>query len=194
MIDNNLVLKYYGQPPYYRNKLTGLIETLPNRIRLPDGSTRTDPSQWSNDPEILELSGFMITEITQEDINLKMPSLEEAKQQKLEVLDQVWKEKIKSGWETPYGWSLGLDISDVTLLMGAFLLLKEASALGLQNLTTIIDTEGVSHELNIQDLTSLMLAYGQARSQLSQADSLLRLQIKSSTTIEELEGINYGNA
>jgi hypothetical protein len=136
----------------------------------------------------------MITEITQEDINLKMPSLEEAKQQKLEALDEVWKEKIKSGWATPYGWSLGLDISDVTLLMGAFLLLKEASALGLQNSTTIIDIEGVSHELNIQDLTSLMLAYGQARSQLSQEDSLLRLQIKSSTTIEELEGINYGNA
>ena len=194
MVDNNLVLKYYGEPPHYRNKFTGLIETLPNRIRLPDGSTRTDPSQWSNDPEILELSGFMITEVTQEDINVKMPSLEEAKQQKLEALNEVWKEKIKSGWETPHGWSLGLDISDVTLLMGAFLLLKEASALGLQNSTTIIDIEGVSHELNIQDLTSLMLAYGQARSQLSQEDSLLRLQIKSSTTIEELEEINYGNA
>lgn len=193
-MNNELVFQYYGNPPYFRNKSTGLIEQPPNRIRLPDGSTRTDFSQWSKDSEILDLAGFVITEVTQEDIDRKKPSLEELKKQKLKAVDDAWQEKIKSGWQTPYGWSLGLDISDVTLLMGAFLLLKEASPLGLQNSTTIIDSQGITHELNIQDFTSLMLAYGQARAQLSQEDCSLRLQIKSSTTIEELEGINYGSA
>lgn len=194
MVDPALVLQYYGNPPYYRNKVSGFIEPLPLRVRLPDGSTRTDPSQWASDPEILELAGYELSDITQNDIDIKKPNLEDLRKQKLDILDEAWKNAIKDGWVTPYGWSLGLDISDVTLLMGAFLLLKEASALGLQSATTIIDTLGLSHEINLSDLTYLMLSYGQHRSQLSQQDSLIRTQIKTSTTIEELEGINYGSA
>jgi len=196
MIDSNLIITYYGNPPYYRNLSNGLVEKLPNRIRLPDGSTRTDPSQWAADPIILELAGYETTTINQADIDRKIPpppSFEDLKRAKLAELDQRWQQIIKQGWETPYGWSLGLDFSDVTLLTGAFLLLKEANSLGLQNSTSIIDTDGTSHEINLSDLTSLMLAYGQYRSQLSQEDALIRTQIKSATTPEELDEVNYGS-
>ena len=51
----------------YRNTSTGRIEPLPWRVRLPDGSTRTDPEQWANNPEVLAASGFVVTERTPED-------------------------------------------------------------------------------------------------------------------------------
>jgi hypothetical protein len=51
----------------YRNTATGRIEPLPWRVRLPDGSTRTDPEQWASDPEVLSASGFVVTERTPED-------------------------------------------------------------------------------------------------------------------------------
>jgi hypothetical protein len=56
----------------YRNTLTGRIEPLPWRVRLPDGSTRTNPEQWENDPEALAASGFVVTERTPED-DLELP-------------------------------------------------------------------------------------------------------------------------
>lgn len=51
----------------YRNLSTGRIEPLPWRVRMPDGSTRTDPDQWANDPEAVAASGFVVTERTPED-------------------------------------------------------------------------------------------------------------------------------
>jgi len=51
----------------YRNIATGRIEPLPWRVRLADGSTRTDPDQWASDPVALEASGFVVTERTPAD-------------------------------------------------------------------------------------------------------------------------------
>ncbi len=51
----------------YRNLATGRIEPLPWRVRMPDGSTRTDPDQWSSEPDALAASGFVVTEWTPED-------------------------------------------------------------------------------------------------------------------------------
>lgn len=192
MIDPQIALSYYGEPPYFRNKNTNMVEKLPIRIRLPDGSTRTDPSQWSQDPSLLELAGYELTELTQQDIEIKMPpppTLDELKIQKNKELDGIWEQKVKSGWQTPQGWNLGLDISDVTLLTGAFLLLKESVGLGLGSSTTIIDTNGTSHEVSLPDLTMLMLAYGQHRSNLSQQYANLKNQISNATNKEELEEI-----
>lgn len=85
----------------------------------------------------------------------------------LEQLDKEWAETLKAGWETPYGWKLGLEIADVTLLTGAYTLAKEAAPLNLP-LPEIIDTTGAPHTFNdIQEFTALMLQYGQARAALS---------------------------
>ena len=51
----------------YRNTATGFISPLPWRVRMPDGSTRTDPEQWASDPAALAAAGYIVTERTPED-------------------------------------------------------------------------------------------------------------------------------
>lgn len=74
---------------------------------------------------------------------------------------------IADGFTTPGGWKLGLTEADVTLLTGQFVLAKEAAAADL-DLPPVVDMAGVPHQLaSIEELTELMLLYGQARAALS---------------------------
>ncbi len=116
--------------------------------------------------------------------------LEKIKLEKIKLLDESWKVRLRTGWETPYGYNLGIDISDVTLLNGAFTLAKEASLMGMNNPTSIVDLDGASHSLSLQDLTTLMLQYGQARASLSNSYASIKQSINMATTTEELEAIN----
>ena len=109
--------------------------------------------------------------------------------QKIEELDNNWQKVLKNGWETPYGWSLGIDISDITLLTGAFMLAKEASNMGFSDTVSIIDKNGDSHSLNLQDLTTLMLQYGQFRALASSNYASKKELIKNASTIQELTNI-----
>lgn len=82
-------------------------------------------------------------------------------------LDDWFAEMTAPGFDTGHGWRIGMTPQDVSLLTGQFVLSKEADAAGL-DLPPIIDTEGVPHSLeSIEELTALMLAYGQARAALS---------------------------
>ena len=112
--------------------------------------------------------------------------LEKAKLEKLEEVDEEWKTILEAGWETSYGWSLGIDVSDVALLNGNFVLAKEAASLGITDPVFVVDTTGQSHAFNLADLTSLMLQYGQAIALLSSQDETKRTAIKNTTTIEGL--------
>lgn len=116
--------------------------------------------------------------------------LEKAKLLKLQQLDAAWAQIVKTGWATPAGWHMGLDISDVTLLTGAFMLAKEAANIGLNAPAHIIDTVGVTHELSLAQLTELMLVYGQTRSALSGAYAATRQAITGAATQEELAAIS----
>lgn len=116
--------------------------------------------------------------------------LEKQRYSKLQELDSNWKEVLKNGWTTSYGYKLGIDIQDITLLNGAFTLAKEASSMGMNDPTSIVDLDGVSHSLNLQDLTILMLQYGQARASLSNSYAAIKQSINEATTIEELEAID----
>jgi len=115
--------------------------------------------------------------------------LEKAKLEKLESVDKEWTATLANGWATPYGWKLGLDIQDVALLNGNFTLAKEAANLGVTDPVFVIDTDGEAHEFSLQDLTMLMLQYGQARAALSSQDAAKRKAIKNATTIEELNNL-----
>jgi hypothetical protein len=115
--------------------------------------------------------------------------LYKAKLEKLEQVDISWKTTMSNGWTTPYGWKLGTDNQDVTLLTGAFILAKEANNMGLSTTGTIIDMDGKSHELSLQDMTILMIQYGQFRSQISSQDALKRDLINNAISIEDLEQI-----
>lgn len=115
--------------------------------------------------------------------------LTEAKIDKIKVLDIDWESQLQNGFNTGYGWKLGLKNSDITLLTGAFLLGKEAAQMGLSQDTTIVDSDGISRILSINDLTILMLQYGQYRTTLSTEYSNKKNQIENATSIEELNNI-----
>lgn len=115
--------------------------------------------------------------------------LEKAKLEKLEELDKDWEATLNNGWTTPYGWKLGLSTQDIALLNGNFTLAKEAASMGITDPVFVIDTDGESHEFDLQDLTMLMLQYGQARAILSSQDATKRKAIKNATTIEELNNL-----
>lgn len=84
----------------------------------------------------------------------------------LRGVDAWFAGEVAKGYATADGWKLGLSESDVTLLTGQFVLAKEAAAAGLL-LPPVIDTAGVPHSLTLEELTSLMLAYGGYRAALS---------------------------
>mgnify|MGYP001261226437 FL=1 len=115
--------------------------------------------------------------------------LEKTKLEKLEEVDAEWKTILEAGWQTPYGWSLGIDIADVALLNGNFVLAKEAAGMGITDPVFVVDTTGESHAFNLADLTALMLQYGQARAVLSSQDAAKRTAINNANTIEELDNL-----
>ena len=112
-----------------------------------------------------------------------------AKNAQLRKLDANWQATISAGWVTPHGWKLGLDISDVTLLSGAFMLAKEAANMGIDTPAHIIDTDGATHALSLAELTTLMLGYGQARAAASAADAAVRQAINNAATLAELNAV-----
>lgn len=112
-----------------------------------------------------------------------------AKNDKLREIDAAWQAAVATGWATPYGWKLGITTQDVTLLMGAFILAKEAAAMGLPDTVSIIDTDGASHSLALAELTQLMLMYGQARSELSSIDAARREAVKNATSVADAQAI-----
>ena len=80
--------------------------------------------------------------------------------------DAWYAEQLEAGFVSSEGISLGMATDDVALLTGNYVLAKEASALGL-GIPPVIDKDGVPHALEIDDLTTLMLEYGQHRAALS---------------------------
>jgi hypothetical protein len=84
---------------------------------------------------------------------------------------------------------LGIDIPDVALLNGNFVLAKEAAGMGITDPVFVVDTTGESHAFNLADLTALMLQYGQARAVLSSQDAAKRTAINNANTIEELDNL-----
>lgn len=175
----------------YRNLTTGRIEPLPWRVRLADGSTRTDPEQWASDPDALAAAGFEETTRTQEDDDYDYAAaFKAAYAAKLAEIDAAWQTKLSVGWMPPgEDFSLGIDIPDVTLLLGAYTLSKDAAALGLPDEVAIIDTAGGLHTYNSQLLTPLLLQYGSARATMSATDAMLRQQLAAATTLEEIAAI-----
>lgn len=87
--------------------------------------------------------------------------------QRLAAVDAWFADALAAGFATAEGWKLGLTQGDVTLLTGNYVLAREAAALGMP-IPPVIDTDGVAHEMEeIEELTAIMLAYGQHRAALS---------------------------
>jgi len=192
-----IIEQYFGPAPYYRNLKTGMVDKLPFRVRLSDGSTRTDPSQYSFDPNVLADIGYEITEVVQEDIDKVVPSLETLKSDRINEAQYLFNYKISQGFIVPDGFSmsgskLGLTVDDVALLTGAFLLLKEGVALGIAETVSIIDIDGHTHSLTLNEMTAIMLQYGTYRANISKNYANLVDSINMCNSIEELNNIEIG--
>lgn len=146
----------------------------------------------NNENLYVEFSDYIPTESETLLINNILSSwpLVKAKSNKIVLLDNNWREIVKTGWQSPNGYNLGIDVSDVALLNGAFTLAKEASNIGINDPATIVDINGQSHSMSLQDLTLLMLQYGQARSLLSNTYATIKQSINSASSLEELESID----
>ena len=112
-------------------------------------------------------------------------SLEQAKFNKLQNIEQEWRSLEILGWDSGQGYSLGITPSDVALLVGVFSLAKEAAALGLElpHLISMANTP-ISFS-TIQEMTMLLLQYGQARSNMASSFAARRKAVADATTIEE---------
>lgn len=140
----------------YRDKKGVAHLSLPDRIRLLDGSTRTDSSQWIKDPAIREETGWSESVLTQEDIDILFPTPPEPEIPE----DMVW---LVSGYDTGMGWKLGWFPQDVALLTGLYVLAKRSAELNMEVPIVVTDTEGNSHSLSFEEFETLMLDYGHKR-------------------------------
>jgi len=128
--------------------------SLPFRVALPDGTTRTDPSQWSEDADVLAATGWSRSTLTQEDLDALYPPAPEP----------TW---LEAGYETPQGWRLGWQADDVALLTGLYVLAARANQLGVTQPVVVTDMDGERHTLTFAEFEGLMLAYGAARAAAS---------------------------
>ena len=131
--------------------------SLPFRVTLPDGSTRTDPTQWSEDADVLAATGWTRSTLTQADIDLLYPPAPPPP-------EPTW---LELGFETPNGWRLGWQPDDVALLTGLYVLAARANELGVTQPVVVTDMAGERHTLTFAEFEGLMLAYGAARAAAS---------------------------
>jgi len=127
---------------------------LPFRVQLLDGTTRTDPGQWSADADVLAATGWTRSTLTQEDLDALYPPAPEPS----------W---LEAGYATSEGWRLGWQADDVALLTGLYVLAARATQLGVAQPCVVTDMAGERHTLTFADFEALMLAYGAARAAAS---------------------------
>jgi hypothetical protein len=128
--------------------------SLPFRVALPDGTTRTDPSQWSLDQGVLDATGWTRSTLTQADLDLLYPPPPEP----------TW---LEAGFLTPQGWRLGWQADDVALLTGLYVLAARAAQLGVTQPCVVTDMAGERHTLTFAEFETVMLSYGAARAAAS---------------------------
>lgn len=128
----------------------------------------------------------LINQVSNYKTNIESNSLDEAKELKQISINNEWITLEKTGWDSGQGYYLGITPSDVALLVGVFSLAKEAAALGLE-LPHLISMANTPISFNtIQEMTMLLLQYGQARSNMASSFAARRKAVTDATTIEEV--------
>jgi len=143
--------------PCYRDRDGVAALELPFRVQLPDGTTRTDPSQWSEDADVLAATGWARSTLTQADLDALFPPPPPAP-------EPTW---LEAGYETSDGWRLGWQADDVALLTGLYVFAARANQLGMTQPVVVTDMDGERRTLTFAEFEMLMLAYGAARAAAS---------------------------
>ena len=115
-------------------------------------------------------------------------ALSQAKAWSLQNINNEWLALEKTGWDSGQGYYLGITPSDVALIVGVFSLAKEAAALGLELPHLISMANTPIGFATIQEMTTLLLQYGQARSNMASSFAARRKAVADATTIE---GVNF---
>ena len=127
----------------------------------------------------------LINQVSNYKSNIEPNSLDEAKELKQISINNEWITLEKTGWDSGQGYHLGITPSDVALLVGVFSLSKEAAALGLELPHLISMANTPISFTTIQEMTMLLLQYGQARSNMASSFAARRKAVADATTIEE---------
>ncbi len=138
--------------PCWRDAAGAAAMELPWRVMLPDGTTRTDPSQWGEDADVLAATGWQRSALTSEDIAALSPAAPEP-----------------PGWTTPGGWKISTSPESLSLLAGLYVLAARREQLMLSPVVTLTDTNGGRHPLNFADFDAIMVALGEAMESLHDA-------------------------
>lgn len=149
-----------------------------------DGSNKTNVYKIRNTEDISakidELASLLLSYSPLTD------TLELAKHKKLNDINNEWIALEKTGWDSGQGYYLGITPSDVALLVGVFSLAKEAAALGLELPHLISMANTPIGFTTIQEMTLLLLQYGQARSNMASSFAARRKAVADATTIEQV--------
>lgn len=152
-----------------------------------DGSNSTSVYKIKNTEDITAKLNELASLLTA--YRPTVDSLEEAKFMKLNQINNEWAARENAGWDSGQGFSLGITPADVALIVGVFSLAKEASALGLPLPGLISTTNTTVNFNNIQEMTNLLLQYGQARSALADTFAAKRKAVTEATTVEEVSAV-----
>lgn len=128
----------------------------------------------------------LINQVSNYKSNIEPNSLDEAKELKQISINNEWITLEKTGWDSGQGYYLGITPSDVALLVGVFSLAKEAAALGLELPHLISMANTPISFATIQEMTTLLLQYGQARSNMASSFAARRKAVSDATTIEQV--------
>lgn len=110
-------------------------------------------------------------------------ALSQAKAWSFQNIDNEWAALEKVGWDSGRGYRLGISSSDVALLVGVFSLAKEAAALGLE-LPKLISMDNTPITFSsIEEMTAVLLEYGQARSLLASTFAEKRKAVENATEV-----------
>lgn len=112
--------------------------------------------------------------------------LAESKRIKLLDIENTWQKLESAGWDSGAKFNLGITPSDVALLVGVYVLAKEASTLGLPIPSIIAKDNSSIQFATLAEMTTLLLRYGAARAELSSTFALKRKAVEAATTLEEV--------
>lgn len=132
--------------PCWRGPDGVAVLELPFRVFLPNGSTRTNPAEWSLDQAVLDATGWRADTLTADDVAALTPAAPPE----------------PPSWETPDGWRLPLDEATLQRVAALHYLASRRAAAGLAATVTLADTAGESHTLSFAALDSIVIAYSAA--------------------------------
>lgn len=161
--------------------------TLPHRVKLADGSTRTDASQWF--PEHGESLGWVESVVTAEEAAAyEAGVLSQERDTKLATLNQWWK-SLEASWPTTLGFSIKADAQRLTALQLSVLLAGMRLQQGAGSTSRVWDANETLHM--IDDAVFVAAAQSFEAGYLAKEQIWINVTaaLNSATSLEQLNAV-----